>query len=75
MNTVSQYVNGDSASEQQQFQIDQQKFMKMAEEAQNRYAMEDEFYKGMEQSANTVDQRLEASLQNVMKSQEAAVRV
>jgi hypothetical protein len=74
MKSVSQYVNGDAAADQKQCEIDQQKFQKIAEESQNRYGMEDEFYKSFEQSGNTIDQRLEASLQNMMKAQDAAVR-
>ena len=71
---LSQYKNGEASEEQMDSEIEQQKFMKIAEDAQNRYSIEDEFYKSYEQSGNTVDQRLEASLQNMMKAQDAAVR-
>ncbi len=47
MNSVSQFINGDAALDQQQSEIDQQKFQKIAEEAQNQYSIEDEFYKSI----------------------------
>ncbi len=55
-------------------QIDQQKFQEMAEEAQYQYDMADETYKSYDESGDLINQRLEASLQNIMKAQEASAR-